>query len=132
MEPLSLEEFEEAVRRSRRAFHLELRDSYNVAHEDEPFRKWLSGEPDSYAWRRDWLTFIREVTESGTVVQRVRIASVPHTDYFRWEIALTPHNIEAGEDVRCLPRHLRYAVRRVASDTQGGDKTAPAGVGGNS
>jgi hypothetical protein len=106
VELLTSDDFRAIFRRSQRAFHLELKDSYNVAHEDEPFRKWLVGEPDSYEWRRDWLTFIGEVTAAGTAVRRVRVATAPHTDYFRWEIALTPQNIAAGEDVRYVPRHL--------------------------
>ena len=93
VELLRPDDFHAIFRSSKRAFHLELKDGYNVAHEDEPFRKWLAGEPDSYEWRQPWLSFIREVTASGTVVQRVRIANVPHTDYFRWEIALSPQNI---------------------------------------
>jgi hypothetical protein len=116
MELISDDEFKGIFSSSRRAFHLELKDSYNVADEDEPFRKWLNGEPDSYSWRRDWLTFIREATQSGISVQRVRVASVPHTDYFRWEIALTPQNMEAGEDVRFLPRELTRDVALPAED----------------
>jgi hypothetical protein len=46
------------------------------------------------------------MTSQGIKIQRVRIAGVPHTEYFRWEMALTPQNITAGEDVRYLPRHL--------------------------
>ena len=110
VELLRSEDFRALFRSSGRAFHLELRDSYNVAHEDEPFRKWLVGEADDYEWRQPWLSFIQEVTASGVVVQRVRIASVPHTDYFRWEIALTPQNIDAGEDVRFLPRRLADGI----------------------
>ena len=39
-------------------------------------------------------------------VQRVRLASRPHTDYIRWGLDVSPLNIEAGEDIRYLPRHL--------------------------
>jgi Family of unknown function (DUF6879) len=116
VELLTSDDFRAVFRSSRRAFHLELKESYNVAREAEPFRKWRAGEPDSYEWRRDWLTFIREATEAGIVVQRVRIASVPPTDYLRWELALTPQNIEAGEDVRYLPRHLAQSVELPEDD----------------
>ena len=37
MEPLSYEGFKALALRSQRAFHLEQRDAYNVAAEDEPF-----------------------------------------------------------------------------------------------
>ncbi|OLB79964.1 MAG: hypothetical protein AUI14_08635 [Actinobacteria bacterium 13_2_20CM_2_71_6] len=39
-------------------------------------------------------------------VQRVRVVTVPHGDYTRWGFTVAPHNIEAGEDIRYLPRHL--------------------------
>lgn len=55
MEPLSYEGFKTLALASKRAFHLEQRDAYNVAAEDEPFGRWLRGEPDDYAWHQDWL-----------------------------------------------------------------------------
>jgi hypothetical protein len=43
-------------------------------------------------------------------VQRVRLASVPHSDYVRWGLDISPLNIEAGEDIRYLPRHLTEGI----------------------
>jgi hypothetical protein len=94
------------MRGSSRAWHLELRDTYNVESEDEPFHRFLAGEPDDYKWLDEWLAFIREVTAAGVAVQRVRVVTIPHSDYTRWGFAVAPHNIAAGEDVRYLPRHL--------------------------
>nr|WP_228566341.1 DUF6879 family protein [Nocardia sp. SYP-A9097] len=31
--------------------------------------------------------------------------TVPHVDYVRWSLAVSPLNIEAGEQIRLLPRH---------------------------
>ncbi len=106
MEPLSYEDFKTLALSSKRAFHLEQQDSYNVTAEDEPFGRWLRGEPDDYAWHQDWLSFLRQATAAGVAVQRVRLASVLHTDYIRWGLDVSPLNIEAGEDIRYLPRHL--------------------------
>jgi len=106
VERISPDEFKAMLRTSRRAWHLELRDTYNVRVEDEPFRRFLSGEPDDYAWRRPWLGFIREVTDAGIAIERLRLISVPHTDYTRWGLKLASQNIEAGEDVRYLRREL--------------------------
>src|SRR5690348_3061710 len=106
MEPLTYEEFKNLVRASRRAWHLELRDTYNVESEDEPLARFLKGEPDDYVWLSEWLTFIREVTSRGTVVQRARVVTEPHVDYTRWGLVIAPCNIAAGEDIRYLPRHV--------------------------
>lgn len=111
MEPLSYEGFKTLALARRRAFHLEQRDAYNVAAEDEPFGRWLRGEPDDYAWHQDWLGFLRQATAAGVAVQRVRLASVPHTDYVRWGLDVSPLNSEAGEDIRYLPRHLADGIK---------------------
>jgi hypothetical protein len=116
MRPITGQQFEDMLRRSRRAFHLELRDSYHVEQEDVPFAKWLSGEPDDFAWRDEWLSFVREAAGSGVVIQRVRVVTEPHSDYVRWEMSVDPQNIEAGEDIRYLPRHKANDIVFPAED----------------
>jgi Family of unknown function (DUF6879) len=103
---LAYDEFKALLLASRRAWHLELRDTYNVRSEDEPFGRFLNEEPDRYEWLEEWLTFIRKATAAGVTVQRARIVTVPHVDYTRFGLVVAPHNIEAGEDIRYLPRHL--------------------------
>lgn len=110
MEPLSYEGFKALGITSKRAFHLELKDTYNVEAEDEPFGRWQRGEPDDYAWHRDWANFVRQATAAGVQFQRVRLASVPHSDYIRWGLDVSPLNIEAGEDIRYLPRHQAHDI----------------------
>lgn len=88
------------------AFHLEVRDDYAVPMESEPFRRFLDNEPDDYEWFQEWDEQTREITRRGVTMSRVRIVTVPHTDYQRWGFAVTAHNIDAGEDIRYLPRHL--------------------------
>ncbi|HET9253631.1 MAG TPA: hypothetical protein VFO16_00325 [Pseudonocardiaceae bacterium] len=90
----------------RDAFHLELRDTYAAATGDNPFAKWLRGEPDDFMWFQPWQARIRNATQVGKVVRRVRIISEPITDYIRWEHSNTTRNLEVGEDIRWLPRHL--------------------------
>lgn len=105
MEAIAFQEFRHLFRASRRAFHLELRDYYHVEDEEIPFRKWLKGEPDDFGWHGEWLSFIKEVTTRGVVVQRARVVTQPHTDYVQWELAVDLQNIAVGEDIRYLPRH---------------------------
>jgi hypothetical protein len=88
------------------AFHLEVEDSYHTPDEFEPFQKFLSGEPDDFQWHRPWLDLVEATTGTGKRVERVRIISVPHVDYTRWGLTVAPLNIQAGEDIRWLPRHL--------------------------
>lgn len=87
------------------AFRLEVRDSYlGVGYEQEPFRKWQVGEPDDMAWRRDWLDGVRRRAAEGRSMSRVRVVSMPPTDYVRFSYRNCADNIEAGEDIRYLDR----------------------------
>ncbi|MER6912203.1 DUF6879 family protein [Streptomyces sp. NPDC000594] len=88
------------------AFHLELRDDYGSPIEDSPYARWQRGESDDYAWLGPWMTRMKRVTGEGKAVRRVRVITEPHTQYVRWEHSLTNLNLEAGEDIRWLPRHL--------------------------
>ncbi|WP_433679640.1 DUF6879 family protein [Nocardia sp. CA-119907] len=95
----------------REAFHLEVRDSYGVAVESEPLRRFLDGEQaGGFEWFRPWRSLIEETTGRGVAVRRVRVLTEPHTDYHRWMLTTTPQNIQAGEDIRYLPRQLAEDV----------------------
>jgi hypothetical protein len=98
------------------AFHLEVEDAYHTPDESEPFQKFLKAEPDDFDWHRPWLDLMRETTQAGRRVERVRVVSVPHVDYTRWGLTAAPLNIEAGEDIRWLPRHLLTGVELTADD----------------
>ncbi|MCX4097599.1 hypothetical protein LBW94_035140 [Nocardia sp. alder85J] len=84
--------------------------------ESEPLRRFLAGEPrlsepDEY-WEA-WAEVVKDATARGVAVRRVRVVTEPMSDYQRWLLTETGDNIEAGEDVRYLARHL---VRDVPAD----------------
>ncbi|MET8874436.1 DUF6879 family protein [Nocardia sp. NPDC004604] len=88
------------------AFHLEVRDTYAVASESEGLRRFLAGEPDPTDYgQRPWAQFMRETVGRGVTVRRVRVVTVPHSDYQRWLLSITVSNVAAGEDIRYVPRH---------------------------
>ncbi len=85
------------------AFHLEMRDSYTP--NDPTYLAWKSGEHvDFQATYQPWVDLVREAVGRGVAVRRARIVSEPVTEYIRFEHATTPMNLEAGEEVRWLPR----------------------------
>ncbi len=86
------------------AFHLEVEDSYSTPEESGPFGCFLRGKPDDYVWHQPWLQSVREATAAGKRINRVRVVTVPHGDYTRWGLTVAPLNIDAGEDIRWLPR----------------------------
>jgi hypothetical protein len=103
VEEISFAEYRRLFVGSRRAFHLEMKDEYHVTDEDEPFQQFLAGETVDLEWLADWLEHIRDATSTGVAVQRVRIVTEPLNDYARFLLAMSPNNIEAGEDIRYLP-----------------------------
>ena len=117
MELLQGEAFDELFHSfARTAFHLEVQDSYHTPDEARPFELFRTGQNDDFAWHQPWLNLVRNVTASGKSIRRARVVSVPHVDYTRWGLTVAPHNIEAGEDIRWLPRHLINAEALTADD----------------
>lgn len=117
VELLQGEAFDDLFRTfERSAFHLEVRDSYNTPEESGPFQRFLTGEADDFAWHQPWLNLVREATTSGRRITRARVVSVPHGDYTRWGLTVAPLNIEAGEDIRWLPRHHADGIELTTDD----------------
>jgi|SRR2546429_846289 len=117
MELLQGEAFDNLFRTfDRSAFHLELQDSYHTPEEAGPFDLFLAGKPDDFAWHQPWLALVREATRKGKTITRARVVTVPHVDYTRWGLAVAPLNIEAGEEIRWLPRHLAASIALPADD----------------
>jgi hypothetical protein len=96
---------------TRSAYRLEVRRAYGVTDEDLPFQQYLAGEDPGIDWLQPWLDLMSAQTRSGKSVQRVRVVDDPPSDYLRWEIANTPHNLDAGEDIRYLSRDRARALR---------------------
>jgi hypothetical protein len=94
----------------REAVHLELRDSYALSIEADRFAGFLAtGTRDHEAEapeRRYWSDLVGGLTRAGKRVRRARVVSEPVSDYIRFEWAGTQVIVEAGEEVRWLPRRL--------------------------
>lgn len=104
----------------REALHLEMRDWYAVDNEKERFAKFLSqGYRDheaEAAERGSWFDKIRKATQAGVSIRRARIVSEPVTDYIRFEHAGSGLTVEAGEDIRWLPRRLASGIALPGND----------------
>ncbi|MFD8249656.1 DUF6879 family protein [Nocardia sp. NPDC059691] len=101
-----------------RAFHLETRDDYLTENEEPSlaaFREDETIDPGG-EWFAGWQRQVEAAVERGVVMQRARIVSEPHTLYTRYLLALTRHNVAAGEDVRYLARHLAESPDSSADD----------------
>jgi hypothetical protein len=84
------------------AVHLEMRDSYMLDGDD--FVAWRNNAFDPVKHLGWWLDLVRATVGRGVVMRRARIVSEPVHQYIKFEYEVTVHNVEAGEEVRWLPR----------------------------
>lgn len=89
---------------------MEVRDRYNAPREVESFKKFLAGEPDDLAWAESWFGMIREATAEGRRFSRVRVVSLPLTDYSRFGLWASQLTNAAGEDIRYVARDVTQNV----------------------
>lgn len=88
-------------------FRLELLDYYVADNEVEPLRRFRAGKSPDPAWREPWKRLVREALASGRRMERVHVVTEPLSEYLRFELTCAyPANVEAGEDVRVLPRRV--------------------------
>ena len=88
---------------------MEVRDRYDAPYENESLRKFLAGEPDDLPWMQSWFDMLRAATAEGRRFARVRVVSLPLTDYSRFGVWCAQFTNRAGEDIR-------YVVRRGAQE----------------
>ncbi|MGW4462041.1 DUF6879 family protein [Micromonospora sp. NPDC004704] len=117
MTSISEAEFDHLLRNfERESLHLETRDAYGTAVELPYMAKWAAGEPDDLAWLGDWCDTLREHVKAGKSVRRARIVSEPLSDYQRWSHSIADPMVDAGEDIRWVPRRLVSSVAIPGND----------------
>ncbi len=70
----------------------------------EPMARYLETGTTDMAWLEGWLNTVRARIAEGRVVRRVRVVSLPLSDYNRFGLWTAAFNNEAGEDIRYLAR----------------------------
>lgn len=88
---------------TRTAVHLEARDSYTP--DDPAFLAWKARRPAPAPAGPAWYELVREHIARGVEFRRARIVSEPLADYIRFEYETAHWNVDAGEQVRWLPRN---------------------------
>jgi hypothetical protein len=100
----------------REAIHLETRDAYGTAVELPHMAKWAAGKVDNLEWLEGWCAILREHVQAGKSVRRARIVSEPLSDYQRWSYSIAHPMVEAGEDIRWVPRRLVSSISLPGND----------------
>lgn len=105
MDGISYEELTELIDSfQREALHLEMRDSYGTAAEIPHLAKWEAGKPDDAGWLQPWFDRVHAATQAGKIFRRARIISEPVSNYQKWVLKDSHRFVEAGEDIRWVPR----------------------------
>lgn len=105
MRPVTHDELNELCKSITTSFvHLETRDAYGTETELPHMAKWRRGEADDFAWLGWWLEMLRGHRAAGRTCRRARIVSEPVSDYQQWTMSHAEVFIDAGEDIRYVPR----------------------------
>ena len=75
-----------------------------------------AGRPDDLEWLQGWCATLREHVKAGRSVRRARVVSEPFSDYQRWSHSIAYPMVEAGEDIRWVPRRLVSSVALPGND----------------
>jgi hypothetical protein len=70
----------------------------------------MVGDRDDLGWHQNWLAMIREATAEGRKFFRVRVVSLPLSDYTRFGLWVSQFANEAGDDIRYLTRDQAEAT----------------------
>ncbi|WP_194829613.1 DUF6879 family protein [Nocardia sp. XZ_19_231] len=98
------------------AVHLETRDAYGTETELPYMAKWAAGEHDDLTWLDDWCANLRRHADAGRTVRRARIVSEPLSAYQRWSHSIAQPMVDAGEDIRWVPRRQLDSVAITGND----------------
>ncbi|HEX6683717.1 MAG TPA: hypothetical protein VF062_13020 [Candidatus Limnocylindrales bacterium] len=105
MRQVGYDDLNELCQRIAKSFvHLETRDAYGTEIELPHMVKWRRGEPDDFTWLGWWLEMLRGHRAAGRSCRRARVVSEPLSDYQRWTLSHAEVFIDAGEDIRYVPR----------------------------
>lgn len=86
------------------AFRLETRRGYATDRAGARYRAFMQGTDPAPEPGHAWNVNVRAKAEQGARFSRVRILDDPPTDGQRFLMATAAGNVEAGEDIRVLPR----------------------------
>lgn len=86
-------------------FRMEVRPEYDVASDEDDFRRWLDGASEpTWSRKQAWLDTLHRERENGQISKRVRIFSQQVTDYERYACEFGYRYNSAYEEIRVLHR----------------------------
>lgn len=112
---ISVKQRSELLKDVRETLKLEQRDFYAVDAED--LALFLAGDLDAVAASYQvWADSVAEMEQAGEHLRRVRVISEPLSDYQRMAVQFSGPAVDAGEDLRWLPRRLTSTLPLPGND----------------
>ncbi len=94
---------------------IELRDDYAV--DSATFQAWQNGDTEAVdAVIDEWTADIRAARARGRHGRRIKVVSEPLSPYHRFTYAISGAGVQAGEDLRWLPRRLTSTLALPGND----------------
>lgn len=115
MELISPEQRSALIWAGRPFLKLELLNRY--AYDDVMFDAWRRGDHEAVdAYLDPWIDQITSEVAAGRRLRRVRIVSLPLSEYQQMLFETTSRGTDAGEELRWLPRSLASALPLPGND----------------
>lgn len=106
--------FEDAWKQTKNSiFRLESFPKYKVPEDLEIFEKWKKGQNQFGAKPDLWLQNIKATKELGIVMERVRVVSLPISEYIRYEIDYWKFSIRNGENILFIGKEDFNEIKRL-------------------
>ncbi|MEK6846213.1 MAG: DUF6879 family protein [Nanoarchaeota archaeon] len=106
---------EEAWKSARKnIFRLEAIPEYNIPEDLVSFKKWKQGKSDLDEASKKWLENLSKTGWRGVRMQRVRVVSLPLSEYIKYEIDFWKYSIKNGEEILFLEdKKYRTAIQNI-------------------
>lgn len=115
MELISAEQRTALIWAGRPFLKLELRDKYAI--DDELLDAWRSGDEETVTkYLTPWRDRVASEVAAGRRVRRVRVVSEPLSEYQRMLVDTSGLAVDAGEELRWLPRRLTSSLPLPGND----------------
>lgn len=100
------------------AWRVEALQHYTVLGDEVRQRAFRAGDPlpPPRQAKQDDLALITQLHEAGRTIGRIHVVDRPLSDYVRYELAVYPENVAAGEEVRIADRSLYPELGEITAD----------------
>ncbi|MBN2095430.1 MAG: hypothetical protein JW727_05260 [Candidatus Aenigmarchaeota archaeon] len=116
-EKASFEELWNSARKS--IFRLEKLPAYSIPEEKPSIESWRAGKPQEDSEDEKWLGLLDAAKQKGVKVQRVRLFSLPLSEYLRYEIAIWQLSSKRREEIHFLSQEEYQKISRIAGISPG-------------